>query len=281
MSQQTEPEVRQRIDVANDCPTATFNGRHDAAGTAGRHQKHIDAAELPRSTPLALLRDAARLIRQPELRLATAAYIAVSLCLLGAALWFTSPPTVAFLVVLGWLLFPLTEYVVHRYVLHPLIYLDNRISARFWIRVHYAHHDHPSRTDVILASPVSVLMLVVVLNIPIALIAGPGAIFAGALAIIGPFMFYEFVHFAAHAPIDCASPYLVNRKRLHLLHHFHNEERNFGICSSIVDRLVGTHAQEFRDAERSATAKNLGYDETLACEKPLVRIEYVRRYLGQ
>jgi sterol desaturase/sphingolipid hydroxylase (fatty acid hydroxylase superfamily) len=281
MSQQTETEVRQRIDVAGDCPTATFYRRHDAAGASGRHQKQIDTAELPRIASLAVLRDAARLIRQPELRLAIAAYTSVSLCLLGAALWFNSPLTVAVLVVLGWLLFPLTEYVVHRYVLHPLIYLDNLISARFWIRVHYAHHDRPSRTDVILASPVSVVMLVVVLNIPIVLIVGPAAIFAGALAIIGPFTFYEFVHFSAHAPICCTSPYLVNRQRLHLLHHFHNEERNFGICSSIVDRLVGTHAQELHDAERSATARNLGYDETLACEKPLVRIEYVRRYLGQ
>jgi sterol desaturase/sphingolipid hydroxylase (fatty acid hydroxylase superfamily) len=228
-----------------------------------------------------LTRDFARILAYPEFRRAIAAYAVLLLGLLGAALWFTPVTHVVALVVIGLLLFPPTEYAVHRYVLHPLIYLDSRIPARFWIRVHFAHHDRPSHTDVILASPISVVMLVIVLNVPITLVEGPSAIFAGAVAILLPFTFYEFVHFSIHVPIDHVSPYLRNRQRLHLLHHFHNEKRNYGICSSIVDKLVGTYAHQIPDVERSATARNLGYDEALAREKPLVRIEYERRYLGK
>ena len=242
---------------------------------------HIDHDGGSRSGSALLIRDLAKILAYPELRRAFAAYAGLLLGLLAAALWFTSVTYVAVLVAIGWLLFPPTEYVVHRYVLHPLIYLDSRISARFWIRVHFAHHDRPSRPDVILASPVSVVMLVIVLNVPIALIAGPSAVIAGTVAILLPFMFYEFVHFSIHAPIDCASPYLQNRQRLHLLHHFHNEKRNYGICSSIIDRIVGTYTHQIPDVERSATARNLGYDETVARERPLVRIEYERRYLGK
>src|SRR5215813_8310187 len=278
MSLQDEPGLQPQIDVADGSRNTSQVRRLDSADTSSHRSENAQAF---RDVRHGFLRDARRLLALPELKRAFLGYAIVSLCLLGAALWFTSLKTVAVLFAIGWLLFPLTEYVVHRYVLHPLIYLDNSISARFWIRVHYAHHDHPSRSDVILASPVSVLMLISVLNIPVMLIAGPGAFFAGALAIIVPFMFYEFVHFSAHTQIDCVSPYLLNRQRLHLLHHFHNENRNFGICSSMVDRLVGTHAPEFRDVERSATARNLGYDEALARQKPLVRIEYERRYLSQ
>lgn len=228
-----------------------------------------------------LIRDVTKIVSFPEFRRALAAYTALLLALFAAALWFTPGSYVAVLIAIGWLLFPPTEYVVHRYVLHPLIYLDSSISARFWIRVHFAHHYRPSRTDVILASPISVIMLVIVLNVPIALILAPSAVIAGTVAILLPFMFYEFVHFSIHAPIDCTSPYLQNRRRLHLLHHFHNEKRNYGICSSIIDKIVGTYAHQIPDAERSATARNLGYDETVAREKPLVRIEYERRYLGK
>lgn len=277
MSLQDEPGVQPQIDVA-DCSRNTSQVRQRDSADTGQHRN--ENTEVLRDVRHAFLRDATRLLALPELKRAFMGYAIASLCLLGAALWFTSLEAVIILLAIGWLLFPLTEYVVHRYVLHPLIYLDNSISARFWIRVHYAHHDRPSRSDVILASPFSVLMLISVLNIPVILIAGPGAFFAGALAIIVPFMFYEFVHFSAHTQIDCVSPYLLNRQRLHLLHHFHNENRNFGICSSLVDKLVGTHAPQFRDAERSATARNLGYDEELARQKPLVRIEYERRYLG-
>jgi sterol desaturase/sphingolipid hydroxylase (fatty acid hydroxylase superfamily) len=242
---------------------------------------HIDHDRASPRGPALLTRDLPRILAYPELRRAIATYAALLLGLLAAALWFTPVEYLAALVVIGWLLFPPTEYAVHRYVLHPLIYLDTRISARFWIRVHFAHHDHPSRTDVILASPISVVMLVLVLNVPIALVAGPSAVFAGTLAILLPFVFYEFVHFSIHAPIDYTSPYLQNRQRLHLLHHFHNEKRNYGICASIVDKIVGTYTYQIPDVDRSATARNLGYDEAVAREKPLVRIEYERRYLGK
>lgn len=270
--------MQRRTGFADDCGNRSQNEASEAASFSRHRTEPVQGF---RDVGHAFLRDAKYLLAHPQLKRTIVAYTIASLCLLAAALWCTSLKTVVTLVAIGWLLFPLTEYVVHRYVLHPLIYLDNRISARFWIRVHYAHHDHPSRFDVILASPVSVLMLIGVLNIPVALIAGPGAILAGALAIIVPFMFYEFVHFSAHTQTACESPYLVNRQRLHLLHHFHNENRNYGICCSAVDKLVGTHAPDFRDVERSATARNLGYDETLARKKPMVRIEYERRYLGR
>ena len=277
MSLRTEPGAHQRAkgaDVAGD------EGRGPDAATSfvGRTVDHDSAS---RGGHALLIRDFARILAYPEFRRAIAAYAALLLGLLGAALWFTPVTHVVALIAIGLLLFPPTEYAVHRYVLHPLIYLDSRLPARFWIRVHFAHHDRPSRTDVILASPISVVMLVIVLNVPIALVEGPSAIFAGTFAILLPFTFYEFVHFSIHVPNDYVSPYLRNRQRLHLLHHFHNEKRNYGICSSLVDKLVGTYAHQIPDVERSATARNLGYDEALAREKPLVRIEYERRYLGK
>jgi sterol desaturase/sphingolipid hydroxylase (fatty acid hydroxylase superfamily) len=271
----TRPEA---IDLTRRNRSATGAPDHIASQTGPSQLDH----SRPAGGGFVLLRhDLPRLLACPELRRALCAYTAVLLVLFGAALCLMPLSDVVVLSVIAWLLFPLTEYLVHRYVLHPLIYLDHRLSARFWIRVHFAHHDRPSRTDVILASPITVIMLVVVLNIPVALIVGPSAVPGGAIAVLLPFMFYEFVHFSIHAPIDCASSYLLYRQRLHLLHHFHNEKKNYGICWSILDKIVGTYAHQVSDADRSATARNLGYDDAVARGKPLVRIEYERRYLGK
>jgi sterol desaturase/sphingolipid hydroxylase (fatty acid hydroxylase superfamily) len=289
MSLRTAPEAQRSLkgvgiasdDVTHARAPADFLDRAEMSRKSGDVTSDTHRDRAPRDGKILPMRDLVRVLVYPELRRALAAYAAVQLGLLGAALWLTSVIEVLTLVVVAILLFPPTEYLVHRYVLHPLIYLGTRISARFWIRVHFAHHTQPSRTDVILASPISVVMLAIVLNIPVMFIAGPAAAFPGTFAILLPFMFYEFVHFSIHTPIDYTNRYLRNRQRLHLLHHFHNEKRNYGICSSVVDKIVGTYTHQIPDVERSVTARNLGYDEVLASEKPLVRIEYERRYLGK
>ncbi len=59
-------------------------------------------------------------------------------------------------------------------------------------------------------------------------------------------------------------------KRLHLLHHFHNENGNYGITNFVVDRLLRTGYDAARAMPKSATVFNLGYDETMATKYPWV-----------
>lgn len=255
--------------------------------------KNRRSAVMPRQSPrvagqvslpmavVLLCRDIMRILGHERMVWTLAAYAAAAGALVAAALYFIQPLDVAILLSVGLLLFLPTEYVVHRFVLHPLIYLDSRILARIWIRAHYAHHRSPGRSDVVLASPGSVILLVLATNGPVALIAGPEAVLAGAAALLLPFaFFYEFVHFGSHLPVRFESAYFRRRRKLHLLHHFHNDKCNYGICSSVFDRLGRTHAKGQHAVERSATARNLGYDEAIAKLKPLVRMEYERSLPG-
>lgn len=172
---------------------------------------------------------------------------------------------------------PLVEYVLHRYALHPLLYLDSRFTARIWIRIHYAHHDQPAMSEVILASPTSLIAIIAVFCVPIAIV-NPALTCATAFGVASAFLFYEIVHFLCHLPMPLAAGYFADRQRLHMLHHFHNENYNYGICFSVFDKRLGTHAGSASAAPRSATVRNLGYDEAKIQEKPLVRLEYERRY---
>lgn len=189
----------------------------------------------------------------------------------------SSALSIVVMVAISLVFLPVVEYLLHRYALHPLLYLDSRFTARIWIRIHYGHHAQPSRTDIILASPASLLAIIAVVCIPIALV-NPALTFAGAFGVVTAFLFYEIVHFLCHLPNRLATKYFAERQRLHVLHHFHNEKYNYGICFSILDRWLGTHAGSVSIAPRSPTVRNLGYDEAKTQEKPLVRLEYERRF---
>ncbi len=223
-----------------------------------------------------LYRDLRKIFTHRPIQLAAAVYGVFAVALLAGALATVPPLTIAVIFLAAIAIVPPAEFLIHRYILHPLIWINTRPTARFWIRVHYAHHNHPSQEDVILSNPLSIAALVLALVIPASLIA-PGTALAWAFAFIVMLLIYEVVHFSNHLPIDYENKFLRDRRRTHALHHYHNENINFGICWTIIDRLVGTYADTAAEAERSATVRNLGYDEDLAQKKPLVRIEYEKR----
>lgn len=236
-----------------------------------------DGSPAPKRELRHIAHDLAVLWRIPRLRRTLLGYLLVIGLLVVAALIVIPTWRVVAFLSLGLLLFLPTEYLVHRYALHSHAYLDSRWLARLWIRLHYAHHRVPDREDVILASPPSLLILIAITNPPFMLVFGPATLIAGAASVLIPFTFlYETVHFSAHQNVEFRSAYFRNRRKLHLLHHFHNEKYNYGICGSLIDRLAGTFAARPTDVERSSSVTNLGYDGALAQSKPLVRIEYER-----
>jgi len=224
----------------------------------------------------ALRRDLGQIYRHRPIRVATMVYGAIALAL-GATAFATLPAsTVLAVFAVLLLLNPPLEYLIHRYILHALVFLGTRLTARFWIRAHYAHHTDPAQEDIILANPFAVAALVATIVVA-GSFAAAGTVVAWAFAAMVLFLFYEVVHFSNHLPIEYETAYLRNRRRTHALHHYHNETANYGICFTVIDRLVGTYADSPADVGRSATVRNLGYDDEMAAKKPLVRLEYEKR----
>ena len=54
------------------------------------------------------------------------------------------------------------------------------------------------------------------------------------------------------------------------MHHFHNENGNYGIASFLPDRLLGTYYRDARACPKSAGVYNLGYDFEEAHRYPRV-----------
>jgi sterol desaturase/sphingolipid hydroxylase (fatty acid hydroxylase superfamily) len=226
--------------------------------------------------PAALFADARAILALPHVRRIVPFYLAAAIVLFGFGFAFNPIQDVLLMVALVIVGYVPIEYLLHRYVFHSLHYLAPRSVARAWIRVHYAHHRSPSQEDVILGSPPMFLGLLVALNIPIALIA-PRLCLPYSAMIFTVFALYEIVHYSAHTGYAVTSRYFRWRRKLHLLHHYHDDKANFGILTSIMDRIVGT-LRVTRADTRSPTAFNLGYFGSLMQKKPLVREEYERKY---
>jgi sterol desaturase/sphingolipid hydroxylase (fatty acid hydroxylase superfamily) len=82
--------------------------------------------------------------------------------------------------------------------------------------------------------------------------------------------FYEFSHCIQHLAYMPKSSFLRRIKRLHLAHHFHNENGNYGITNFLWDRALSTHYQKPGDVPRSTTVRNLGYSGTEVEKYPWV-----------
>ncbi|MEZ5906328.1 MAG: sterol desaturase family protein [Geminicoccaceae bacterium] len=157
-------------------------------------------------------------------------------------------------------IYPLVEYLVHRFLLHSTGLFKHKSTARVWKRIHYDHHQNPHDLAVLFGALYTTLPTIALIALPVGwLVAGPaGALSAFATACI-VFCAYEFVHCVQHLPFTPRKAWLRDLKKRHLAHHFHSEQGNFGITSNLWDHVFGTFYAQPKDMPRSATVHNLGY----------------------
>lgn len=185
------------------------------------------------------------------------------LCAVSAGLavyWMESLLTVLGSVAAAVLVYPLVWYLLHRFVLHGRWMYRSRWTARLWKRVHYDHHLHPNDLSVLFGALHNTLITIFVATAPVGWLiggaAGAAAAFAAGLATT---CFYEFCHCIQHLAYTPKLKVLQRMKKLHLAHHFHNEQGNYGITNFVWDRLLSTYYERPREMPRSPTVRNLGY----------------------
>lgn len=183
----------------------------------------------------------------------------------------TAATPVIFTAALVIVIYPLVEYLLHRFVLHGRFLYKSRWTAAAWKRIHFDHHQDPHDLRILFGALYTTLPTIVVITLPVGwVVDGPitaVAAFATGLIVISV---YEFCHCIQHLNNTPRSKYLQHIKRQHLAHHFHSEKGNFGITSYFLDRLFGTYYAKPRDIPRSATVFNIGYTAEEASRYPWV-----------
>lgn len=161
---------------------------------------------------------------------------------------------------LGIVVYPLAWYLIHRFVLHGRFLYRSQWTAAMWKRAHFDHHQDPHDLRVLFGALHSTLPTVAGVTLPIGgLIGGVNGAAAAFAAGLATTIFYEYCHCVQHLHYTPRNGFLRRIKRLHLMHHFHNERVNFGITNFLWDRIAGTYHSAAGEIPRSATVFNLGY----------------------
>jgi sterol desaturase/sphingolipid hydroxylase (fatty acid hydroxylase superfamily) len=140
---------------------------------------------------------------------------------------------------LGALSWTLLEYILHRWVLHwrP----SGEVSLELVKRLHLYHHDDPKDESqvcvpIFLSAPAWVTIFGAILIFggnP-----GKGILFTCGLALMS--VVYDLAHFSAHY-MKATNGLLASLKKQHMLHHFSDHTRRFGVTSPIWDYVFRTH----------------------------------------
>ncbi|MHB1467920.1 MAG: sterol desaturase family protein [Solirubrobacteraceae bacterium] len=170
--------------------------------------------------------------------------------IVGMAVWGLSKVSVGtsvLLLAIGYFIWTLFEYWLHRLVFH--FEPQDGIGARLHWMIHGIHHDHPNDPMRLVMPPAVSVPLGALVFAIIYFAAGdtyaPGltaGFFAGYLA-------YDMLHYWLHHYVPSGPVGRALRER-HMRHHFQDDTRGFGISAPYWDDVFRTSPLR-RAAERS------------------------------
>jgi sterol desaturase/sphingolipid hydroxylase (fatty acid hydroxylase superfamily) len=141
------------------------------------------------------------------------------------------------LFVLGWLIWTLLEYVIHRFAFHydP----KTQVGKTLHFFVHGVHHDYPNDASRLVMPPAISIPVAVLLYLLFALIFGRffEPIVAGTFS---GYIFYDSVHYATHH-FAMRGGIWTWLKQYHLKHHYKDEHTGYGVSSPLWDYVFRTH----------------------------------------
>jgi sterol desaturase/sphingolipid hydroxylase (fatty acid hydroxylase superfamily) len=154
---------------------------------------------------------------------------------------------IVFIVIGGVASWSLFEYGMHRFLFH----IDRWIprAHRLSFTIHGCHHNDPadaSRDIMPLIGSVPFFSASIGAAV---ILFGPafGLTFEAAFGLA--YLAYDVTHYGCHQ-WQLPGRWAARIKRHHLLHHYVDETRNFGVTSAMWDRVFGTFAQPGTRADR-------------------------------
>jgi sterol desaturase/sphingolipid hydroxylase (fatty acid hydroxylase superfamily) len=145
----------------------------------------------------------------------------------------------AALIAVGYVVWTLFEYWLHRTVFH--FEPESGVGAKLHWMIHGVHHDHPNDPLRLVMPPAASIPLATLMVGVFWLVAGSThAPAVGAGFLIG-YLIYDEMHYALHHHTPKSR--LGKRLReLHMRHHFQDDEHGFGISAPYWDMVFRTYS---------------------------------------
>jgi sterol desaturase/sphingolipid hydroxylase (fatty acid hydroxylase superfamily) len=135
------------------------------------------------------------------------------------------------LTALGYGVWTLFEYLLHRIILHHMPFFEG---------LHRAHHDEAME---LIGTPtiVSLFFLYFAAFLPLTFFVGTPVALCFMAGFTAGYLSYVAVHYAVHHKGSGGFNYMKQLKRQHAVHHHGTGESNFGVTTIFWDKLFGTH----------------------------------------
>lgn len=158
--------------------------------------------------------------------------------------------------VLGILSWTVFEYIAHRFLFHMTP--ETETGKKIAYIIHGNHHHYPRDKQRLFMPAVPSLLVASLLFSMQYLIMGELAFMFFPGFLLG-YLIYGSMHYAIHAwnpPFKFMKPLWRN----HHLHHYKDQDRGFGVSTTIWDRVFGTMWDLKKEKENKEEVKKLMFD---------------------
>jgi len=137
----------------------------------------------------------------------------------------------------GYALWTLTEYWLHRVVFH--FEPEQGIGVRLHWMIHGVHHDHPNDPLRLVMPPSASIPLATLFVVIWELLFGFGGGWSVSAGFLSGYLAYDMIHYFVHhgKPRGALGRKL---RELHMRHHFEDDTVGYGISAPYWDRVFGT-----------------------------------------
>ena len=158
----------------------------------------------------------------------------------------------------GMLTWSLFEYVMHRFVFHYVA--ESERAIRIVYVLHGNHHEYPrDKQRLFMPAVPSIIIASTLFSIMYGigyLMGATSAVFAFFPGFLIGYLIYGTMHYAIHAwnpPFKWMKPLWRN----HHLHHYKEQEKGFGVSSTLWDLVFGTMFDLKKEKEDKAKVQEL------------------------
>lgn len=140
-------------------------------------------------------------------------------------------------ILVGLFIWTLIEYVMHRFVFH--FYPKSAWGKRIHFIFHGVHHDYPNDAQRLVMPPSASIPLATAFYFLFRLLC-PAAMLDGLFGgfLLG-YLFYDMTHYMLHHA-KFNSPFWRKLKQHHMLHHYDDATKGYGVTSDLWDKIFGS-----------------------------------------
>ncbi len=186
--------------------------------------------------------ESSRMFRAPWKEVLSKVHFTIPLVLylpiIAWCLWLAPADWASFGLFLGGLFsWTFVEYTLHRFFFHWMP--PGKIGARLHFIFHGVHHDYPNDRLRLVMPPAISIPLATLFFILFSLLLSKPTVFPFYAGFIMGYLFYDMMHYSLHH-LNWKNSLWQRIKQHHMLHHYQQPERGFGVSNPLWDYIFNT-----------------------------------------